>query len=62
MTKVLTWYCPLDGLEHRSLILAGWKKMHTLYVDGVLWVKMRKTEDSILVADVILLHHPEWVN
>lgn len=62
MSKTLTWYCPADGLEYRCLLLAEWEAEHTLYVDGILWVKMRKTENSRLVAEVILQHHPLWVN
>jgi hypothetical protein len=40
------WYCPLEGLEYRCLFVVGWRAEHRLTVDGVVWVKMRKSADD----------------
>lgn len=40
-----TWYCPEGGLEHRCLVLTGWRVLHSLTVDGFVWLKMGKAYD-----------------
>lgn len=42
-----TWYCPKDGLEHRCLVLTGWRVSHSLAVDGVPWVRLCKPKDCL---------------
>jgi len=38
------WYCPEGGLEHRTLLVVGWRVLHRLNVDGIPWVKLGKSE------------------
>ncbi len=37
-------YCVLDGLLHRLLLLAGYKEVHRLDVDGDVVVKMKQNK------------------
>jgi hypothetical protein len=45
---MMVWYCPLDGLEYRCLLLVGWRVVHRLDVDGKPWVKMVKDKEVSL--------------
>lgn len=46
-------YCPLDGLEYRSLRTVGWTECHRLTVDGAVWVKLKKHPASKAVLSCL---------